>query len=497
MKNKVTMLNIVSSLIVQIVSIISGLIVPRIILATFGSGVNGLVLSINQYLNYIALIEGGITGVVAANLYKPLVENDTALLSSVVATARSFYRKISVVLLLYTIGLALVYPRVKYTGFSNSYVFLLTIVLSIALMLQYMFSLTMITLLQADKKGYVVYFTQTVIVLANIVMVFISVKLFPDIVFLKFLGAIWYVLQPVVYGIYIKKHYNLDAKAPKDNNLLDQRWNGFSVNLAFFIHSCTDITLLTILSDYPTVSVYGVYSLIISKVSMLVHSLGTGIEPTIGQAYARQDKDELNQRMDLFEYITFASVGFLFTVMGLLITPFVVIYTHGVNDADYYQPLFGIMLTIAEALYLLKYPHTSLAFSANKYKEIMIPTYIEAGINILVSLLLIGRLGLVGVAIGTAAAMLYRMIFHIFFTAKMIEGRRPFIFYRKLLIFTAGTLIAVAACHFLLPFREFSYAIWFFKAVCYSLIVAVVYLMISILFFRQELGFFIRYIKKH
>ena len=49
MKNKVTLLNMVSGLVLQIFTIISGFIIPRIILEYFGSEVNGLVSSLNQF----------------------------------------------------------------------------------------------------------------------------------------------------------------------------------------------------------------------------------------------------------------------------------------------------------------------------------------------------------------------------------------------------------------------------------------------------------------
>ena len=70
-RNK-TLLNIVMFLIFQIVLIISNFIIPRIILLNYGSEINGLVLSITQFLNYINLFEGGVSGVVLAALYKPL-----------------------------------------------------------------------------------------------------------------------------------------------------------------------------------------------------------------------------------------------------------------------------------------------------------------------------------------------------------------------------------------------------------------------------------------
>ena len=117
-KGKVTLLNITSSIIMQIVSVISALIVPRLILETFGSNANGLVSSISQFLNYITLVEGGITGVISANLYRPLVNGDTEKLSSVLTTARSFYRKIGIVFIAYSVVIGLVYPIFVDTGYE-------------------------------------------------------------------------------------------------------------------------------------------------------------------------------------------------------------------------------------------------------------------------------------------------------------------------------------------------------------------------------------------
>ena len=93
MNNK-TMLNTVSSIMLEIIVIINSFIVPKIILNYFGSEVNGLVSSLTQLLNYISLIEGGVTGVVMANLYKPLVNKDFEKVSSIINTTEKFYKKI-------------------------------------------------------------------------------------------------------------------------------------------------------------------------------------------------------------------------------------------------------------------------------------------------------------------------------------------------------------------------------------------------------------------
>ena len=66
--------NMIAALCLQFVTILSGFIIPRQVLVTFGSNVNGLVNSITQFLNYISLIEGGIGSVLMTALYSPLNE---------------------------------------------------------------------------------------------------------------------------------------------------------------------------------------------------------------------------------------------------------------------------------------------------------------------------------------------------------------------------------------------------------------------------------------
>ena len=168
MKKGYTLINTISSIILQIVTILSGFIIPRLLLEKFGSEVNGLVSSLNQFLNYITLLEGGLGAVILANLYKPLVEKNEAKISSIVVTMRKLYQKISIIFLIYSLILGIVYPFIVKTSFSVDYVFTLTLILSINMFVQYCFSITWRTLLKADKKVYYVSFVQILIIILNI-----------------------------------------------------------------------------------------------------------------------------------------------------------------------------------------------------------------------------------------------------------------------------------------------------------------------------------------
>lgn len=496
MKNKVTLLNMISGVVLQFFTLVSGFILPKIILTCFGSEVNGLVSSLNQFLSYITLVEGGITGVIVANLYKPIVEQDNNKISSILVTADRFYKKIGALFIAYSVILSIIYPLHFKTEFTFSYVCSLTLILSLTLLIQYMYSLTLRTLLNADKKGYVVNFTQTLIVIFNVLFALISVFIYPSIHVLKLISGSLFLLQPLIFNRYVKKNYKIDWKVEPDNSLIKSRWNGFAINLAAFIHNSTDVTVLTFLANLKTVSIYSVYSLVSSGIKQMINACLSGIAHTVGQAYAKKNWKELNQKLDIYEYIVLILVFFLFTVTALLITPFVQLYTKDIVDTDYNQPLFGFLLVLAEALYLIKLPHLNLAYSANKFKEITVPAYIEAMLNIMISVALVKWVGLIGVTIGTIVGMTYRMVFHVYYTSKIVPGRAQCIFYRKLFLFAAGAGGGFVFCYKLLPLQTVTVGSWIVHAIFYCVVMGAILLAISILFFQNEMKFFWKYVKR-
>lgn len=495
-KNNITLINTISSLVLQVLTLLNGFIIPKLILSYFGSEVNGLVSSLTKFLSYVALLEGGITGVVMANLYKPLANKDEKKLSSIIKTTINFYRKIAYIFLVYTIVLACVYPIIFKTEFSYSYVFWLTIILSITSFVQYNFSLTMKTLLNADKKVYIVSLTQSILLIVNIILSYISLKIYPSVHVFKLLSAIIFLVQPLVFNLYVKKNYKIDKTVPEDEELLKSRWDGFSINIAAFIHTNTDILLLSLFTNLTTVSVYSVYALVGSGLRTILNFLSNGIKPTIGQLYAKEKYEELSKKLDVYEYLVFFLVFLLFSVATLLLCPFVMIYTKNVTDADYYQPIFGVLLMLSEGFYLIKNAHVDLAYAANKFKEIKIPCYVEAIINIVISLILIKPFGLIGISIGTLCAMIYRMIFHVWYTNKKLIKRPQNIFYKKLLNFGVFTTIGIFICITVIPKVDYTLFSWVYHGVVYTMIFGILYGINSFLFYKEELKSIKRYLKK-
>lgn len=100
--------NTISSLIFQVTTIVSGFILPRLILKQYGSSVNGLVNSIAQFLSIISFLELGVGAVVQSTLYKPLAENDNVQVSKILASAEKFFKNLARILIIYIIILVFV-----------------------------------------------------------------------------------------------------------------------------------------------------------------------------------------------------------------------------------------------------------------------------------------------------------------------------------------------------------------------------------------------------
>ena len=485
MKNKVVASNLVASLFLQIVTIISGFIIPKIILTYFGSEVNGLVSSISQFLSYITILEGGVGSVIMAALYKPLLEKDEDKINGIVKATQAFFRKISLFYIVYVVAVSLIYPIFIKTDYSYLYVACLTVVLAINLFVQYFFSISYRLLLNADRKVYFVNYLQGITVLFNLIAVVVCAWIFEDILVIKLVSAAVFCIIPVVYSKYVNKTYNLDKSAKPDEKTLSQRWDGFGINLAFFIHSNTDIVVLTVFSTLQNVSVYAIYLMIVKALKGLTISMSNAITPSFGKVLASGDRENANTLFDIYQLGMLIVTTIMFSCGIVLVTPFIDIYTKGIEDANYHQFTFGVVLMLAEMIYCYRDPLIAVSYASGNFKAVSKYAYYEATINIVISLILVQQMGLLGIAIGTATAMFYRMIMQALFASKNVLYRQLSKFIKECFIYGITTIIICFVSYKLVIMPCSTYLEWIVEAFK-VFVFATAMTMISSCFFYKE-----------
>ena len=204
-------LNVLTSLMEQIVVIVCGLITPRLILMTFGSTYNGVVSSATQFLNMINILALGITAATRVALYKPLANNDFMAVSRLMKAIKKYMRKIAFGVIIYAAILSVIYPFISQNELSDWENASLIAIVSVGTFANYFFGITNTTLLQAAQSNYVTNITTIIKTILNTVCVAILIWLNCSIYIVKLGSSIVFLLAPAILSIYVKKKFNLKA----------------------------------------------------------------------------------------------------------------------------------------------------------------------------------------------------------------------------------------------------------------------------------------------
>ena len=477
-------LNTITSLFFEIVTLVCGFILPRLIMGEYGSNINGLVNSITQFIGVISFLELGVGKVVQSSLYKPLADGDNDQISKVVVSATRFFKRIAQIMLVYIIVLVIVYPFISGRQFGWMYSATLIMAMSISSFAQYYFGIVNRLLLTADQKGYIQYNSQTLTLILNTIACFVLIKLGYGIHIVKLTTSLIFLMRPVYIAMYVRKHYSIDYKIKYEGEPIKQKWNGLAQHIAYTVLNDTDTIVLTVMGTFSEVSIYAAYNLVVYGVKKLFTSMMNGVESYLGNLWAVKDEKKLNVTFGWTEWIIHTAVVFVFGCTAALIVPFIQVYTKGVDDADYIQPMFALIIVCAHACHCLRLPYNLMIFSAGHYKETQSNYIIATIMNIVISVAGVKLWGLVGVAIGTLLSMLYQTIWMAIYNAKKLVKRSLSIFFKQ--VFIDCVIVSI---YFVVPLShtldDVSYLSWFKQAVLTATLFFIVSAVINFVFYRS------------
>ena len=485
-------INTITSLMYQFVSIASGFILPRLILQYYGSEINGVVSSVTQFLSIISLCECGVGAVVQSALYKPLANNDISEISKIYASSNRFFRRVAYILIVYIVVLIGVFPFINDGGYD--FWFTTTLILSIAIgtLAQYYLGITYQLILNAAQLVYIQMVVRTVCIVVNVVASMFLIINGSSIQLVKLISSLIFIVQPLFYVVVVKKKYKIDKNIKYSDEPIKQKWNGMAQHIATVVFENTSVLILTVLSTLENVSIYGVYHLVTNGLKMFFISMTIGMKSYLGDLFARKETDVLNKTFDKFEWLMHTGSTLFFTVAGILIVPFVKVYTFGVNDAEYVQPIFALCMCVATAIYIIRLPYSYMIQSAGHFKQTQNSAIIEAVLNIFTSIVFVKLFGLVGVAVSAAVAMIYRTAYFILYLSRHILHRGMSKTMKNIFVDILSCGVMVASTMWI-TLNNVTYFSWIVMAIEVFAICAVEVLLINLVFYKDNIiGFFKR-----
>ena len=306
----------------------------------------------------------------------------------------------------------------------------------------------------------------------------------------KFVSALVFFIQPIFLKKYVDRHYNINWKIELIEEPIKQKWNGMAQHIASVILGNTDTVVLTFFSSLENVSIYGVYYLVVHGVRQIIVSFSTGIQSMFGNMLAKNEIKVLDVSFSRIELLFHFIVSYMFFMTGIMIIPFIDIYTENFNDTNYVLPVFAVLMVIAQASYCIRIPYETMIRAAGHYKETQLSSIIEATLNILISVILVvvlpKSINLIGVAIGTIIAMTYRTIYLVIYLSKNILYRKLRKFIKLLIIDFVSVAISLLVTAFV-PKLHGNYLQWGWSALQNALVSMIIFFAIYYFLYKKEL----------
>ena len=480
----------------QVVTLILGIVIPKLLIVSYGSEVNGLLSSVRQVFVYVALLEAGIGTASLQALYAPVAVNDHQCTSEIMAATDRYYKRTGILYGLAVIVLAVFYPIVVDSSIEVPVIIAVILFQGASGVINYFFQGKYAILLRVDGRGYVTTSANTVVsVLAKIAQIGLILSGY-SIVAVQFAHFLIILLQMLYITWYVKRNYDwLDLNATPDFKALNQSKNVIIHQISGLIFNNTDIVILTLICGLKTVSIYSLYSLIISCVSNVIDTICSSVEFVLGQAF-NSDREYFLKLQEVYETYYLCLSFAIFTITLIMFPSFIQVYSYGITDANYVDKYLPFLFVGVNVLMYARRTSSQIINFAGHFKQTQWRSVLESIINLSVSLVLVRYVGIYGVLIGTIVALIYRTNDIIVYANCKILGRKPWKTYRR----WGQNLIIMGFCYIFIsrtiPQTQ-SYLVWGVTAIGVSVSCFIVFFTMDSLIDRKSFMYIYRSIAAH
>jgi O-antigen/teichoic acid export membrane protein len=471
-----------------------GFLAPRYIILTYGSEVNGLSSTITQILNVILLLQSGATTAAVYWLFKPIADNNIQDISKRIASSENFFKKISIVFAVAMLVVAVVTSLLIDSELDSRFIFIAFVIMGFKSFLDLFFTSKFRIVFTAFQQKYIISIATLIEQVIYYTLVFLTIYLKIHFLFLYlslFLGCVVRVVYLEIE--YTKKYRNLIPRYTGEVNKIPGRTHSFANEVSHSVVGSSIIVMMSLMYGLKETSVYSVYVLVSSALSLVSTALYSAFAPSFGNLAATEDKENSSRVFAVFQYLYVMLNTFLFMCMLYMMMPFVSIYTKGVTDINYTNLMLACLLSLQGIMSAYRIPYNVVVSSYGFFKETWAQPVICAVLSIALSFVF-GRFNYSFVLIGPIIFYLINFIYQHFRLKKLVPhliSDRTFVLF---VISCIGFALTAVASNFS-QVQEGIIA-WICTGIVYAS-VAVIYLVVmSLIFDRKDFVLSVGYVKR-
>ena len=477
-------INFLNNLLLNILRFVSRTIFIKI-MGELYLGVNGI---LSNVLGILALADLGIGNAISFSLYKPLADKNTEKVKSLMKFYKKAYSIIGIIVLV--AGLCL-FPFLGFfikdnQGISGLNIYYLVFLTN--MVISYFFSYKR-TLITADQHEYkitpIIMIFNTLITIIQIAVIFI----YKNYLIYLLVQTVFTLLENIFINRFIDKEYPY----VKDNNydkISKEELKPIKTNVkalmyhklgTYFVDS-TDNIIISKFLGLSFVGLYSNYYLIINMLNTFITSALRSITSSFGNVNA---KETPQRRHEIFKTVNFINFV-VFSICAVCLYNLFNLFIGKIWIGEKFLIDNNTVLVLCIVFFVngFMYINDIVKGSAGIYDKDKFVPIIQSIINIVLSVILVKKMGLVGVFLGTLASTLFVMMIKPYIIYKYVFNKKVWGYYLdfiiKVIVFALGMLIS----NYIISFNFITNK--YLAFILYGLISVVVMIGLIVIFFSRN-----------
>lgn len=492
MRTKKSLINMIVSFSSQIIIILLGFLSRRVLIYSVGVeylGINGLMTNI---LMIFSLAESGIGTVIGYSLYEPLAKKNYEKVKSLMKLYKTSYHLLALFTLVVGI-LFIPFLPIFLKGNTVANVYIIYGLFLFSSVASYLFSYK-VTLNNADQNKFLSTIantvTQVLVLLIKIVVLYYT----ENYVLFLTIDIFSTIIKNVIFSMIVDRRYPFlkDKNVEKLDEATKHKITGnikalFINKIGYILSQCSDNLVISSLVSITQLGMYSNYTTIVTSVSGFVTLFTSSLTASMGNLIALEDKERI---YSVYKKINMLNI-FLYTISSVcifvLIEPFIVWW---LGDESFIMQKSILVVTILN-FYLrgINLSVDTVKNAAGIFKPDRYVSIIEALVNLVISVLLAPKYGIVGVMFGTLMSfVLFSFWIRPYLVFKQLFLKKVRLYWVNTLksIFVLLLLLAInqTIINYLLTFG--SSIIWIFIGGCISFFICI---LVLVLFYYKESAF--------
>lgn len=392
MRSLSTMKNLIASLAYEIMVILFGLIVPRLIINTYGSEVNGLTSTINQIILILNLLQAGTVGAAIFQMYKPVAEKDYAQISGIIASSKRFFVRVGIVFFVVAMIVIPVLLFQSDSGIALWEKIFAVLILSLNGVFYFFYIAWLDILFSSHQRRFILSIASILDKALYYGLVFLVIFTKLHFIFLYVATLIGtFVKIAFLYWLYLR---DFKPKLVKVQNVAD-----FKIENRTYI-LCSQIST-QVVNSIPTViitslyglaisSVYAVYHLVQNMIVMVARTMQVSVSEVFGNlTVAEEEQQRVKKVYDLLGLVFFLVAMIVCGCAMFLFVPFIYLYTD-LNgfDINYLYPMLAIAIVLYCLVYCMYMPSYTLTNVMGLFRQTYLQELLVGIISCVVSVIL-------------------------------------------------------------------------------------------------------------